>query len=221
MQSLKIYTANFSGYDVVHDPECIDHDYVCFTDTPTHFIGRGVWKPIIRPIEQETPQLEARWYKLHSHKLFPHTEWTLYVDASLELHRCPLDFMEWCHVITGKSDCDMYLFTHPERDCLYQEAEACIRLKKAAREKVEPQVAKYRAAGFPEHAGLWMGGVLWRKNTPQVKQFNELWWWEMIHGSDRDQIPLPAVLAATKLQVGSLPPERLTDWFTWRADHSR
>jgi len=74
---------------------------------------------------------------------------------------------------------------------------------------------------FPEHRGLWQSGVLLRRNTAAVKRFNEMWWWEILNGSHRDQIALPVVLEFSGIDFASLPHERLTEWFVWRADHGR
>ncbi len=220
MDALKIYTINFGGYDVVHPPACVDHEYVCFTDGRSPVPERSAWRPIAVAPTQKTPHLDARWHKLHSHRLFPHAEWTLYLDASLQLHRCPLDFLDWCRSATKKPDGDLYLFEHPDRDCLYDEAKVCIEWGKDTRERIEPHVAKYRAMAFPEHMGLWFGGVLLRRNAPATARFNEMWWWELINGSHRDQISLPVVLHYSGIAYATLAHEFLTDWFTWRADHS-
>ena len=221
MHALTIYTVNFGDYDVLHDPHCIDHEYICFSDVPRSPVGGGPWWPAVGPIRQKTPRLEARWHKTHSHELFPHTEWTLYVDASLEVLRCPLDFLEWSRTVTGASDRDLYLFRHPERDCLYDEAECCVQMGKDTRERIEPHTARYRRMTFPHHTGLWQSGVLLRRNTPAVKRFNEMWWWEIITGSHRDQVSLPVVLTFSGVAFASLPHERWTEWFLCRADHGR
>jgi len=220
MSALSVYTANFADYDVVHEPRCVDHPYFCFTDAQSHCPERSLWKPVLVEPTQKTPRLESRWHKLHSHRLFPHAEWTLYFDASLQVHRCPLDFLGWCRSATGKPDCDLYLFEHPDRDCLYDEAKICMEWGKDTREHIEPHVAKYRAMAFPEHMGLWFAGVLLRRNTASVKQFNEMWWWEILNGSRRDQISLPVVLTFSRIPFATLPAGTLTDWFAWRADHS-
>ncbi len=220
MSAVTIYTTNFNNYDVVHPPSCVDHPYFCFTDARSHCPERGAWRPIAVPMKQQTFALETRWYKTHPHETFPHAEWTLYLDASLELHRCPLDFLDWCRTATAKPDCDLYLFQHPDRDCLYDEAAVCVELGKDTRERVEPHVAKYRAMAFPEHKGLWFGGVLLRRNTAKAKRFNELWWWEIINGSHRDQISLPVVLHYAGMEYATLAHGFLTDWFTWRGDHT-
>ena len=220
MTALTIYTSNFRNYDVVFDPACIDHPYFCFTDTIGAHGDHGIWRHIVVPNRQRTPQVDARWHKLHPHVLFPHSEWTLYHDASLSLIRCPLDFAAWCAEATGRDDVDLYLFSHPERDCLYDEAEACARLGKDTPERMEPQLARYRQMGFPRHAGMWQAGILLRRNTPKARAFHERWWSELAAGSHRDQLSLPVAMQLTHLDFATLPHEKLTDWFAWRADHS-
>ena len=76
MSSIAIYTVNLNNYDVVHPPRCVDHSYFCFTDAQSHCPERGAWKPVLVEPTQKTPQRESRWHKLHSHRLFPHAEWT-------------------------------------------------------------------------------------------------------------------------------------------------
>jgi hypothetical protein len=220
MSALRVYTANFADYDAVHEPRCIDHPYFCFTDAQSQSPGRGAWRTLVVERRQKTPARENRWYKTHSHELFPHAEWTLYFDASLEMQRCPLDFLEWCGASTGRRDADLYLFAHPERDCLFDEAAVCVQAKKDARETIDAHVERYRQRHFAEHLGLWQGGVLLRRNSANVKQFNEMWWWEILNGSHRDQISLPVVLTFSRIPFATLPAGALTDWFAWRADHS-
>ena len=53
---------------------------------------------------------------------------------------------------------------HPARKCIYKEAEACIALKKDAREVIEKQIARYRAEGYPKNAGMFETGVVLRRH---------------------------------------------------------
>lgn len=220
MPQTTVYTVNFGDYDTVFPPACVDHPYFCFVGEQGRGPERSAWRTVARKPQQSTPRLESRWHKIHAHLLFPHAEWTLYHDASLQLHRCPLEFLAWCREATKNSDADLYLFEHPERDCLYEEAKVCIELEKDTREKIEPHVAKYREMKFPEHMGLWFAGVLLRRNTPAAKRFNEMWWWELINGSHRDQVSLPVVLHYSEIRYATLADEFLSDWFAWRADHT-
>jgi hypothetical protein len=84
--------------------------------------------------------------------------------------------------------CDVATWTHPERDCTYDEAEACIRHGKDRPEVIREHIARIRADGFPAHAGLVSAGFMLRRNTPPVQALCEAWWAQLASGSIRDQL---------------------------------
>ena len=77
---------------------------------------------------------------------------------------------------------------HPQRDCVYLEAQACKYLKKDTSQFIDPQIQRYRAEGYPTHNGMVATGVLARKHTPRVLEFCNAWWQELDKSSHRDQL---------------------------------
>ncbi len=56
------------------------------------------------------------------------------------------------------------------------------------------QVEHYLKNGMTAKTQMYMGGVIVRRNTPIVNQFNEAWWAEICARGQRDQLSLPMVL---------------------------
>ena len=119
---------------------------------------------------------KSRYYKINSHLVTE--EDTVYLDACLRL--------------TKKSapqiNSDIAVFHHPNRNCLYKEAEICKKLNLGNPEQIEKQITRYQQDGFPKDLGLGENCYIIRKNNDKVREFNELWWQEYLNGSERDQL---------------------------------
>jgi glycosyltransferase involved in cell wall biosynthesis len=188
-----VYTANTGAYDQLSDPPFVvpGWDYVAFSDVPPS--RPGVWQ--VRPIDyhENDPTRTARFAKLHPHLFFPDHDISIWVDANIGFSASPAGFVE------ALGDEGYFaLFPHPHRDCLYAEAEACVKLSKDQPEEIDAQVDRYLAAGFPRHAGMWETGILVRRHQdPRCRRLMDVWWRELFAGSRRDQLALPVALLRT------------------------
>jgi hypothetical protein len=96
-------------------------------------------------------------------------------------------------------------FVHPWRDCVFDEANASVVLAKYTGQPVVSQAAHYRAAGHPEHWGLWAAGVIARQHTPEIRYLGEKWTDETRQWSFQDQISQPYALRLSGLRPAALP----------------
>jgi hypothetical protein len=136
----------------------------------------------------QCPQLAARFYKTSPHILFPDADWTIWIDGNIFLNKTPEELVAMCKHEFG-------VFAHIHRNCLYEEAKVCKILKMDSDEAIDRATDRYRSVlGIPENYGLAIGGVLIRKNSPEVAAKNRAWWQEICYGSIRDQISLPTVV---------------------------
>lgn len=183
---LVVYTALFGNYDKLRDPKrkysgC---EFVCFTDQKD--LKSDVWE--IRQVEngELPPAMMNRHYKFFPHLYFPEYEYSLYVDANIEIIGAPNQLVN--------KYLDNYLISCPKhflRDCLYEEAQYCILEKKATEHDVFALLGKYRSENFPKNYGLAENNIIYRKhNDPMImKMMNE--WWDLItSGPKRDQLSL-------------------------------
>lgn len=125
--------------------------------------------------------LNAKIYKVLPH-LFIDDEWSIWIDSNIQLKKTEKE------LIALADGHDVTVMKHFERDCLYQEAKECKRLKLDSATTIDAQVKRYQKEKFPEHLGLGRCNVIIRRNTERVKWSNERWWAEICRGSTRDQI---------------------------------
>jgi len=124
------------------------------------------------------------------------SRWSLWVDGSIVFDDATdLAALAEKHL----SDCDIAVMKHPHRDCVYQEAKACIDRNKDDPRVIAQQVERYMNDGYPSNYLLSETGIMFRRHTPRVLQFCSMWWDEVTKGSRRDQLSFPYV--AWKLKM--------------------
>ena len=196
---IAIYTSIVNGKDSLKDPLAQDVDRILFTDRPADHAG-AAWD--VRPACQifVDPRRSSRAHKILGHQYLPGYDYSLWIDGSIRLLASARDLVD-----TYLHDADVALFLHPERDCLYEEATICADAGHDDASVLAEQVAKYRGAGHPEHAGLNECAVILRRHNAPVAAFNEAWWSEYCQHSCRDQVSVNYVLRTTGVRLATLP----------------
>lgn len=165
-------------------PSVIDKNffYFCITDSEEHDFG--IWSPIVIDRNYRDSRRTSRIFKTMPHLLFGNAAITIYVDASIRISGDMSDFSKKQLGPRGIS-----LFRHPSRDCIYQEAAACISRGKDVPAVIESQIARYRQLGYPEKNGLIAGSIILRHGrNPLAERLGRLWMEEIGSSSLRDQI---------------------------------
>ena len=170
--------------------------FVAFTDFP---FESKVWER--RPVcnEYPDPVRNAKKHKILPHIYFPDAEYSLWIDGSITL-KVPLE--ELIHKFLQNTDIAM--FPHPYRDCLYDEAMACITFGLDDPDVIDSQINRYNLEGYLPRRGLFEATVILRRHTNEIRAFNETWWDEIKWGSRRDQISLPYVLHKTATDITTM-----------------
>lgn len=185
-----VYTAIFGNYDHLKTPEYVNPnwDYVCFTD------NRNVKSDVftVKHVDQRFGNVtkNARMVKLLSHLFLINYDYSLWVDGSVKLRGKNID-----ELITNNLASDyISLHNHVKRDCVYEEADACMLAKKDGNDILAIQIAEYRNEGLPESVGVFETAQLARRHqAPEVALLNALWWRQLDAYSIRDQVALPYV----------------------------
>ena len=150
----------------------------------------------------------ARWHKTHSHvvaEVFEYPTRTLWLDGSQRI--CAVDLQE--DLVAAHDSYDLSTFKHPDRNCIYQELEACVRLRKDNQLLMRNQVDRYRQDGFPPYSGLVETACVLRKTqSDAVREFNKRWWAEIDAYSFRDQLSFNYVAWKLKMPYGRIPGRR-------------
>ena len=199
--SIVVYTAIFGCYDdlwMMTQP-IADCDFVCFTDD-LNLKSDSVDIRYNRSLFID-PARDAKYYKVFPHRFFPEYQYSIWIDGSITVKSH--DIQELVDKCLKQSD--WAVFPHPERDCIYEEMEACAELKKDDFSVMEIQTRQYRDNGYPPHNGLVENSVLIRRhNRPEVVKICEAWWAEIEKYSRRDQLSFNYVVWKNNYQYALL-----------------
>jgi len=194
-----VYTAIFGDYDFLREPRVPSTNvrFLCFTDNPN--TRCKAWEIVhIEPTGDSNRK--NRDLKLNPHLYLPPHEYSLYVDGNVRIVGCLDGFFD-----KYASRTEFAAPRHFARNCIYDEAEACIRSGKGDASKIRNLMAAYRQEGFPTNAGLFEMGILFRRTfSPGVIRLMEHLWREYQKGAERDQISFPFVAWRAGIPVTTL-----------------
>ena len=186
-----IYTFIIGDYDELKPPTLITKgwDYICFTDSPT--VSSDIWE--IRQTQRPADEVDLESKKFAMRHMILFYEYLRGYDLTISIGgqvQINCDLNEFVSSHFRESD-DMMVCIHHERNCIYDEAEICKQFKIDDPVRIDHQMKKYRREGYPEKQGLYETGVLgMRHDRPHLITMCNIWWYELKHGSKRDQLSL-------------------------------
>lgn len=171
-----IYTAISDNYDTLKDPAIITPgwQYICYTNNKA--VKSNVWQVIY--LDSLTVKEQRKI------KIIPPFEYDIciWIDGSL-LVSCNLD-----EFITENHKGYFTLMKHPNRNCVYEEANACIIRGKDDQDVIINQMTVYKNRNYPSNNGMVATGLMIRENKPLVHIFSSYWWNHVERYSKRDQL---------------------------------
>lgn len=193
---IAVYICVLNNYDQIELPllKFSNMDYFLITDCPEMYKKYSEYYKIIQlssDIISMGPIKANRYVKLHPGKFLDKFDYAIYLDGNVRVIGDIRRFVIKCNDITG-----IAMHEHRLRDCLYDEAESCILLKKGNSKHLVNQIKRYRGEGMPEKYGLNEATVIVSdlKNKESIRLMHE-WWKEFtISESLRDQIAWPYIL---------------------------
>lgn len=200
---IAVYTAITNGYDSLKDPIHLskDIDYICFTDNPN--IKSSIWEVVAIPNNDLDEVRKCRQIKILPHIFLKDYQYSIWIDGNIDIIS---DINELVSEYFERKKCDLVTFKHPFRDCIYEEAMECIKLKKDDEKIILKQMEKYEKNNYPKNAGLIESNVILRRhNSPHVMKVMEDWWQEVENFSRRDQLSFNYVAWLNKFNYDFLP----------------
>lgn len=188
-----IYTCIAGDYDEVLEPIYVPDgvEFRVVTDQPVP--EKSCWKALslsqIAEISGLDDTRRARYVKTHPHVLFPQYEYSIWVDSNIRIVGDVTGTFRSLGSIPFASN------WHPLRNCIYQEAKACVLKGKEQKHALEAQTMNYVREGMPAKFGLVETNMLVRRHQDATCiKLMEDWWAEILKHSKRDQISLPYVI---------------------------
>ena len=188
-----IYTCLVGNYDSLPQPKVINNNYsyICFTNN-LKFSKIGIWD--IRPIPfyHENPTRMSRYVKLNPHLVLSEYDYSVYMDANLNI--VDNDFYDIIENLVQNSIL-MASVAHPNRKCIYDEINECIKLARDDYFLLRKTAQFLRRKNYPVNQGLYENNLIFRNhNSEIIKSVSEQWWSLYMKFSKRDQLSLCYVL---------------------------
>jgi alkaline ceramidase TOD1/glycosyltransferase MUCI70-like protein len=197
-----VYTAITDGYDTLKEQPIAatrEADFVAFLDRPR---PSRTWRVAPTHCAFADPSRNAKHHKILPHRYFPTARYSLWLDGSVTiLSATSIEQL----IARYLADCDLAVFQHPTRTCLYQEASACLTGQLDESDVIWEQICRYTQTGHPADSGLAECSVLLRRHTAAMAAFDEIWWAEIARGSRRDQISFPYAARLAGLSYATFP----------------
>jgi hypothetical protein len=198
-----IYTCNTNGYDRRKIAPNFDSNtqYLYYSDDMSMLDGWRIM-PVDKTVHENNSKI-CRYYKINSH-LLPRHEYSIWIDASFQLKN--LDVVAYINKNLGKADMACYFHNtdQKERSCIYKEAAVNIANESNNIEVILDQITKYKNEGYPIYNGLYATGILIRRNTAKIREFNKIWWDEVKKYSHRDQISQMYAIWKSNIKVNKI-----------------
>lgn len=199
--NVTVVTSIYGAYDDLKQPaeQKVDCRWVCVTD---HDPGPvGPWEIVVEPRTQCSPRLAAKFAKCLPWRYAPEADVTIWIDGSATVVQ--QDFVQMC--LDAVADHPFAQWQHPERNCIYAEADVSIVYGKYHDQNVRAQADHYKAKGFPGGSGLWATGCIVRRRDPLHDLFGAVWLGEQLRWTIQDQISEPVVMRTMGLYPAPLP----------------
>lgn len=216
--SVAIITAIYDNYDTLKPAvkqKNIDVEWICVTDDPywaRDKVYRG-WKCIYEPRPHLHPNRAAKTPKCLPW-LYTDASASIWIDASYQVisESFAEDVLSYADPIAQ--------FSHPWRQCAYEEADESLKLPKY--EDQYPLIREQRWCldqiyNHPKGYGLWATGVIARKHTPQVINMGFDWLSQIYQYSYQDQLSHPNALRIHVDEMNNLPGTHLSnEWLEYK-----
>jgi hypothetical protein len=209
-----LYTAIIGNYDRLFPVPLnlrMDWDLRCFTDQQ---VQSDCWEIIEVDRGEMSSVALARKIKILSQEYIPDADISIWIDASRQVIRSLNAFAD------NLGPEDFVCIRHPQRDCVYQEMDVCLKQKKAHPARIAVQKKDYSRMGIPAHGGLQHTGVLLRRQSAKCAEINNLWWTLTDrYATWRDQLTLPVAFSRLNYRPKTLDSGAIKKFTIQRVSH--
>lgn len=192
-----VVSAIFGNHDNPKRPlrQSVPCNWKMVTDNP-RLRARG-WDLTVVADDGRHPRLQAKAPKLRPWDHIGGDGPWIWIDGSIEV--ISPTFVEDVANAAGR----LGQWVHPDRDCIYPEADLSATMAKYTATPVIEQAAHYRTLGHPQHWGLWAAGVI--VYNDRLDNLADVWSAEIDRWGGQDQISEPVALREIGIRPTDLP----------------
>jgi len=195
-----VLVGNYEDLPKLHSVARGKIDAFCFTDNPE--LTSKSWNIVlIEPLFRGDNVRSQRFIKIVGHSALEEYDETLFIDVSVQLRANPADLLtQWL------KRADIAIPGHSFRATVSDEFDQVVKQKLDGRERVTEQERHYREHFLPtlELQPLWTA-IIARRNTPEVRRFNDVWAQHVLRYSRRDQLSVLVAAHVVQLDIRRIP----------------
>ncbi|MEY8413827.1 glycosyltransferase domain-containing protein [Lachnospiraceae bacterium 62-26] len=212
-----VYTCITGDYDNLQSIEKEEGiDYLCFTNNPK--LKSDCWSIVNIEDDKELSDVGlSRKIKMIGHPVIAEQyDISIWVDGAIQIRGSVKSFLK---DVCGLDRYNIACFRHRMRNCVYEEALACIVQRKADKKDILYLLDFLEQERFPRNCGLAECTVLVRRhNSAEVKQMMSLWFELYSKYVKRDQLTFPYCIYKLGIEVCWIESNVFDNpWFFWRA----
>ncbi|MDQ0359815.1 glycosyltransferase domain-containing protein [Breznakia pachnodae] len=206
-KKIAVYTVLFGNYDQIRNIYVKPNNCDFFIITDQIVPDDSDWT-CVKLTNEEKSLIESmsaieknRYFKMLGSNNFKNYDYTIYIDANLEIYGNLNSMLQYVDGETG-----LAMYNHSSRGDIYNEAKACKIQKKGNYEAIYEQVEHYQSEGMPINFGMCECCVIVRdlKNKNSFKLLSS-WWNEFLKWrSYRDQIAWPYIVWKDGYSINSI-----------------
>jgi hypothetical protein len=204
MKNIAVVTSTIGTNDLINPTKWLDKvDYHAFVE-PHKLAISDMWNRHEYISFSLDPRFKnrrnAKIYKVCPHLFLPDYEYFIWLDSTHILEEDPEKIID-----EYLNKCDIAVFKHPERDCVYEEGKIVKDIGYDHANLVTDQLDFYREMGYPENNGLYELPVRVQRNNLRTQQLGLMWWEQICMFSSRDQISFPFVCRELNINPNIMP----------------
>lgn len=182
--TIGLVTAIFDNYDSLK-PQRLQsiHEAVCVTDNP-ELTGEGWDIVVISRPPHETGRIACKHPKMFpwTYVRRPHNIY-ITIDGAFSTNAVDFDIEKYLPL--GEELCQ---WPNMFRGCPYAEGLFSQKLDKYQDDLLAEQMSFYQTEGLPPNSGLWSNGLIIRRDTPRMREFEVAWYREFQRWGVQDQV---------------------------------
>lgn len=214
-QKIAVYTAVFGNYDNIKEPVIIPDNCDFYIVTNQDVPEESIWKKVdISKFDSDIKNLTNKeknlYFRSHPDLLFKDYEYSIYLDGNI------MPITDLTELVNYIDNCGIGMFRHPDRQCIYDECNACMYFGMISSEAGERHIDYLERNHMPHNYGLLETGIIARKHNLYIcKKVMDDWWNEFIHSPRRDQLSFTYALYKNDISVEevALPYKSMTDFY--------
>lgn len=180
-----VYTAITGNYDSVEEDfvKNPNFEYILFTNNKE--VKSSQWRVVYLENTEQLDQIRlARRVKILGYQYLQEYDYSVWLDGKIKIVG---DIAEYIQRYKGKFP--ILAFPHNINNCVYEELESCIALKKDSNNTMTSQIEGYRKEGYPADYGMVDSCILVRElKHKKLNEIMDFWWHEVSTKSFRDQL---------------------------------